>query len=49
MTFKVYYIDQSGKMDYKLIIAYNMLLAIEDFSEEFKIHHDKISAIICVD
>lgn len=49
MTFKIYYIDQSGKMDYKLIIAYNMLSAIEDFREEFKIDYNKISAIICID
>jgi hypothetical protein len=49
MTFKIYYIDQSGKLDYKLMIAYNMLLAIEDFCEEFKVNYDKINAVILVD
>jgi hypothetical protein len=49
MTFKIYYTDQSGKLDYKLMIAYNMLSAIEDFCEEFKITYDKINAVISID
>lgn len=49
MTYKIYYIDQFNKLDYKLIIAYNMLLAIEDFCEEFKITYDKINAVILID
>jgi hypothetical protein len=49
MSFKIYYIDETGKMNYKLIIAYNMLLAIEDFKDEFKIDYNKINAIICID
>jgi hypothetical protein len=49
MTYKIYYIDDSGKMDYKLIIAFSMPLALDEACKEFNIPIDKISAIILVD